>query len=145
MAAPPSRCAPRSERKRGISVSRLPGPSLLVYGDSFPHERGSALAMLYHSDEQRFPGLGSEERPGYGLRRDDPLRKFVSVNSDRPRTAGHGPRPKKRWLSQPRSGDRSWGRLTGVSGPLEALQGRGGSKAQQPMKTGIPGRNPLLL
>jgi hypothetical protein len=49
--------------------------------------------------------------------------------------------------SQPRSGDRSWGQLRGVSGPREALQGRGGNKAQQPMNTAIPDRkhaSPLI-
>lgn len=46
----------RLERKRGISVPSLPCPSLVVYGDDFPDERGSALARLYGSDERFFPG-----------------------------------------------------------------------------------------
>jgi pimeloyl-ACP methyl ester carboxylesterase len=47
----------RAERKRGISIPSLPCPSLVVYGDSFPDERGAALAQLYQSDELSFPGL----------------------------------------------------------------------------------------
>jgi hypothetical protein len=55
--------------------------------------------------------LGSEERPGYGLRRDDPLRKFVGVNSGCPRTAGHGPRPKKLWALP----TTIWGQVLGTT------------------------------
>lgn len=47
----------RAERKRGISVPRLPCPSLVVYGDEFREERGKAVARLYGSDELDFPGL----------------------------------------------------------------------------------------
>lgn len=35
----------------------LPCPSLVVYGDDFPDERGTALTRLYGSDERAFPGL----------------------------------------------------------------------------------------
>lgn len=47
----------RAERKRGISVPSLPCPSLVIYGDDFREERGSAIARLYGSDERDFPGL----------------------------------------------------------------------------------------
>ena len=47
----------RSERKRGISVPSLPCPSLVVHGDSFPEERGRALADVYGSDLRAFPGF----------------------------------------------------------------------------------------
>ena len=47
----------RGERKRGISVPALPCPSLVVYGDDFPDDRGRALAELYGSDVRAFPGL----------------------------------------------------------------------------------------
>ena len=47
----------RAERKRGISVPRLPCPSLVIYGDNFPEERGREIARLYGSDEHHFPGF----------------------------------------------------------------------------------------
>jgi dienelactone hydrolase len=47
----------RAERKRGISVPTLPCPSLVVCGESFPEERGAALARLYQSSQLRFSGL----------------------------------------------------------------------------------------
>lgn len=47
----------RAERKAGISVPRLPCPSLVVSGSEFPVERGSRVAALYRSDELRFPRL----------------------------------------------------------------------------------------
>lgn len=56
-ARPESRLA-RAERKRGISVSALPCPSLVAYGDDFREERGRARARLYGSQELDFPGLG---------------------------------------------------------------------------------------
>ena len=61
-AAPGERCRPesllaRSERKRGISVPALPCPSLVVYGDTLPPERGPRVAAFYGSEEAYFPGL----------------------------------------------------------------------------------------
>lgn len=47
----------RLERKRGISVPALPCRSMVVYGDSFPDERGRRIARLYGSAEAYFPGL----------------------------------------------------------------------------------------
>jgi hypothetical protein len=47
----------RAERKRGISVPRLPGPTLVVSGREFPRERGRLLAEAYECDEIAFPEL----------------------------------------------------------------------------------------
>lgn len=47
----------RDERKRGVSVPRLPCRSLVVHGRDFPQERGAAIAHLYGSCEAAFPGL----------------------------------------------------------------------------------------
>lgn len=47
----------RAERKRGISVPRLPGPTLVVSGREFPRERGRLLAEAYECDELTFPEL----------------------------------------------------------------------------------------
>jgi pimeloyl-ACP methyl ester carboxylesterase len=57
MRARPESARARAERKRGISVPSLPCPSLVVYGDDFRDERGTALVRLYGSDERHFPGL----------------------------------------------------------------------------------------
>ncbi len=61
-AAPGERCRPesllaRSERKRGISVPSLPCPSLVVYGDTLPPERGGLVAAFYGSEEAYFPSF----------------------------------------------------------------------------------------
>ncbi len=55
--ARPESARARGERKRGISVPRLPCPSLVVFGDSFRDERGTRVAQLYGSDELDLPGL----------------------------------------------------------------------------------------
>ena len=55
--ARPESSLARAERKRGISVPALPCPALVVSGDSFPEERGRALAGRYGAEELRFPGL----------------------------------------------------------------------------------------
>jgi pimeloyl-ACP methyl ester carboxylesterase len=47
----------RAERKRGISVARLPGPTLVISGREFPRERGRLLAEAYGCDELAFPEL----------------------------------------------------------------------------------------
>jgi len=55
--ARPESSLARAERKRGISVPSLPCPSLVIYGDDFRDERGTAIARLYGSNERDFPGL----------------------------------------------------------------------------------------
>jgi pimeloyl-ACP methyl ester carboxylesterase len=55
--ARPESLLARAERKRGISVPSLPCPSLVVYGDDFPDDRGRRLARLYGSEIRSFPGL----------------------------------------------------------------------------------------
>jgi pimeloyl-ACP methyl ester carboxylesterase len=57
MRARPESARARAERKRGISVPKLPCPSLVVYGEDFREERGKAVARLYGSDERDFPRL----------------------------------------------------------------------------------------
>ena len=57
VSARPESSLARTERKRGISVPRLAYPSLVIYGDAFRDERGTAIARLYGSDERDFPGL----------------------------------------------------------------------------------------
>lgn len=57
MRARPESTRARLERKRGISVPTLPCPSLVVYGDDFPDDRGAALARLYGAEERSFPGF----------------------------------------------------------------------------------------
>jgi pimeloyl-ACP methyl ester carboxylesterase len=47
----------RADRKRGISVPRVPPRSLVVYGDEFEHDRGRALARFYGAAEAHFSGL----------------------------------------------------------------------------------------
>src|SRR5205085_12330733 len=63
----------RAERKRGISVPRLPCPSLVVYGDEFGGERGAAIAELYGSSERAFPG-----RNHWDLVRDSRVREAIA-------------------------------------------------------------------
>lgn len=55
--ARPESLLARAERKRGIPIPEIPGRSLVVYGDSFPEERGRRIASLYGSEERYFPGL----------------------------------------------------------------------------------------
>jgi pimeloyl-ACP methyl ester carboxylesterase len=47
----------RTERKRGMSVARLPGPTLVVSGREFPRERGRLFVEAYGCDELVFPEL----------------------------------------------------------------------------------------
>lgn len=47
----------RAERQRGISVPTIGCPSLVVYGDEYPNDRGRAIASRYGSKELYFPGL----------------------------------------------------------------------------------------
>lgn len=53
--ARPESAVARSERARGISVSRLSCPSLVVSGAEYPEERGSAIAAFYGSRHLSFP------------------------------------------------------------------------------------------
>jgi ATP adenylyltransferase len=71
--ARPESARARAERKRGISVPRLPCPSLVVYGEAFRHERGKAIARVYGSDEIDFPGLDH-----WGLVRDARVRTAIA-------------------------------------------------------------------
>lgn len=57
MRARPESSRARADRKRGISVPRLPRRSLVVYGDEFADERGRALVRHYGAEEACFPGL----------------------------------------------------------------------------------------
>jgi len=56
-ARPDSRLA-RAERKRGISVPSLPCPTLVVYGDELPEDRGAAVAARYGAESLYVPGAG---------------------------------------------------------------------------------------
>ncbi len=55
--ARPESLLARAERKRGIPIPEIPGRSLVVYGDSFPEERGRRIAALYGAEERYFHGL----------------------------------------------------------------------------------------
>jgi len=57
MSSRPESLWARLERKRGISVPSLPCPSLVICGEDFPDERGTALAALYGSEVLHYPGL----------------------------------------------------------------------------------------
>lgn len=57
VAARPESYRARADRKRGVSVPRLPGRSLVVYGDEFAQDRGRAVAGFYEAGEAAFPGL----------------------------------------------------------------------------------------
>jgi pimeloyl-ACP methyl ester carboxylesterase len=47
----------RLERKKGISVPKVPCPLLVVHGAQFPEERGRAVVTQYEADELSFPEL----------------------------------------------------------------------------------------
>jgi len=53
-ARPDSQLA-RAERNRGISVRSLPCPTLVVFGDTLPPERGGTLAAHYGADALHVP------------------------------------------------------------------------------------------
>jgi pimeloyl-ACP methyl ester carboxylesterase len=55
--ARPESAVARAERKRGISVPSLSCPSVVVYGNEFPDDRGRAIAALYGSETLEFPDL----------------------------------------------------------------------------------------
>jgi hypothetical protein len=55
--ARPESTVARRERQRGISVPSLSCPSVVVYGNEFPEDRGRAVAGLYGSETLEFPGL----------------------------------------------------------------------------------------
>jgi pimeloyl-ACP methyl ester carboxylesterase len=73
MRARPESLLGRAERKRGISVPRLLCPTLVVYGDDFPEDRGRALAAYYDAEELAFPGLGH-----WDLVLDESVRDYLS-------------------------------------------------------------------
>lgn len=56
IATRPESALARAERKRGVSVSSLDCPALVVHGDSFGPERGEVLAGFYGADELHVPG-----------------------------------------------------------------------------------------
>jgi hypothetical protein len=53
----PESARARAERKRGISVPTLPCRSLVVYGKSFPADRGTLLGRHLGSETLAFPQL----------------------------------------------------------------------------------------
>jgi hypothetical protein len=57
VAARPESVRARADRKRGISVPKLPRRSLVVFGDEFEHDRGRVLASHYGVESAHFPGL----------------------------------------------------------------------------------------
>jgi pimeloyl-ACP methyl ester carboxylesterase len=69
----PESALARAERKRGISAPALPCPSLVVYGDEFPDERGRRIARLYGSSQCEFRGLDH-----WGLVRDPRVRDVIA-------------------------------------------------------------------
>ena len=56
MRARPESSLARAERKRGISVPEINCPTLVVYGDEFPDERGRRLVERYGARELALPG-----------------------------------------------------------------------------------------
>ena len=71
--ARPESSLARGERKRGVTVPRVSCPSLVIYGDEFRDERGTAIARLYGSEERDFPGLDH-----WGLVRDRSVREAIA-------------------------------------------------------------------
>ncbi|MDP9294517.1 MAG: hypothetical protein M3O90_08870 [Actinomycetota bacterium] len=55
--ARPESALARAERKRGIAVPSLAGRTLVVYGSSFPDDRGRRLAEHYGTERLEFPDL----------------------------------------------------------------------------------------
>jgi pimeloyl-ACP methyl ester carboxylesterase len=68
----PESALARTERQRGISIPRLPCPSLVIYGDEFPDQRGRKIAERYGSQQCAFPGLDH-----WGLIRDPRVREAI--------------------------------------------------------------------
>jgi pimeloyl-ACP methyl ester carboxylesterase len=56
MRARPESSLARAERKRGISVPEIACPTLVVYGEEFPDERGRRLVERYGARELALPG-----------------------------------------------------------------------------------------
>jgi pimeloyl-ACP methyl ester carboxylesterase len=71
--ARPESLLARAERQRGISVPSLPCPSLVIYSDDFPDDRGRQLAALYGSQVCAFYGLDH-----WDLVRDKRVRQAIS-------------------------------------------------------------------
>ena len=55
--ARPESTLARAQRKRGIAVPTLTSRTLVVYGKSFPDDRGRGLARHYRAEELEFPDL----------------------------------------------------------------------------------------
>jgi len=55
--ARPESTLARAQRKRGIAVPTLTSRTLVVYGKSFPDDRGRGLARHYGAEELEFPDL----------------------------------------------------------------------------------------
>jgi pimeloyl-ACP methyl ester carboxylesterase len=55
--ARPESAVARAEPKRGISVPSRSCPSVVVYGQEFPEERGRAIAALYGAEMLEFADL----------------------------------------------------------------------------------------
>jgi pimeloyl-ACP methyl ester carboxylesterase len=81
VSARPESSLARGERKRGVAVPHVSCPSLVIYGDEFRDERGTAIARLYGSEERDFPGLDH-----WDLVRDRSVRQaiadFLGVSSE---------------------------------------------------------------
>jgi pimeloyl-ACP methyl ester carboxylesterase len=58
VAARPESLLARAERKRGISVTALDAPTLVVSGNDFAEERGAPLAARYGAEHLSVPGAG---------------------------------------------------------------------------------------
>jgi pimeloyl-ACP methyl ester carboxylesterase len=71
--ARPESSLARAERKRGISVPALPWPALVIYGDEFRDERGTALVRLHRAEGRYFGGLDH-----WGLVLDRRVRRAVA-------------------------------------------------------------------
>jgi pimeloyl-ACP methyl ester carboxylesterase len=71
-ARPESRYA-RAERERGILVTSVPERTLVVSGDEFAEERGTAVARRYGADELNVPGTDH-----WGLVRDERVRAAIA-------------------------------------------------------------------
>jgi pimeloyl-ACP methyl ester carboxylesterase len=71
-ARPESRYA-RWERERGIPIAAVPERTLVVSGDEFAEERGTAVARRYGADELNVPGTDH-----WGLVRDERVRAAIA-------------------------------------------------------------------
>ena len=87
--ARPDSLLARAERKRGIAVPSLPCPTLVVYGDDLPAERGAAVAAHYRVDALHVSGATHWDLvldPGIRLR----VAEWLSLGSEDRRLAEGG-------------------------------------------------------